>query len=380
MLRNRILSVFFLIFCLSCNAQYKKVPTNLDGNARIDAFRAHQFINIKESNKYVDITNYLPKNYSKNGNVDYTSYVQRAINENQFLKFPNFPILINNNGIRLKSNSKLAFQELSKILIIPTHLGAYQGLLVENIFNVEIINPNIVGERKYHIGSKGEWGMGILIRNSKNITISGAIIENCWGDGIYVGATGSKFSEDIKISNSKLDYNRRNGISIVSGKAITISDVLISNTQGTSPGFGIDLEPNNHDDILEEIKIINYISFNNNVGLGIVLDNIIGDKKKNINISCFKITDKYSNSAIELFVDRGYRKYSENNIYGDIEISNVNGFNNRNVIVLHKSRKSNINLSVKEVIISRSDTSRKLNSTELNLFRKNIKSGIKTEF
>ncbi len=46
----------------------------------------------------------LPVGYVKNGTVDYTSYIQTAINNNSNLVFPAFPILINDKGLNIGSN------------------------------------------------------------------------------------------------------------------------------------------------------------------------------------------------------------------------------------------------------------------------------------
>src|SRR6476660_8447368 len=41
-----------------------------------------------------NITKSLPSGYVKNGTIDYTKYVQAAINNNSVVVFPNFPILV----------------------------------------------------------------------------------------------------------------------------------------------------------------------------------------------------------------------------------------------------------------------------------------------
>src|SRR5690554_2330265 len=59
---------------------------------------------LNEFMEYPAIEDYLPSNYVEDGTRDYTSYVQQAINENQNVRFPDFPILINDTGIFLRSN------------------------------------------------------------------------------------------------------------------------------------------------------------------------------------------------------------------------------------------------------------------------------------
>ena len=38
-----------------------------------------------------------------------------------------------------------------------------------------------------HTGNTGEWGHGIAVFGSTNVTIENVDISQCWGDGIYLG-------------------------------------------------------------------------------------------------------------------------------------------------------------------------------------------------
>src|SRR5690606_6028763 len=58
---------------------------------------------------FFDITKALPQGYVRDGSIDYTEYVQSAVDKYRHVKLPNFPILINNKGIRLVSNSVVFF-------------------------------------------------------------------------------------------------------------------------------------------------------------------------------------------------------------------------------------------------------------------------------
>jgi parallel beta-helix repeat protein len=100
-----------------------------------------------------------------------------------------------------------------------------------------------MGDRTTHTGTSGEWGMGIYIgANSSNVTVQNVTINNCWGDGIYVYTTVSP--SNIAINNILSDNNRRQGLSIINVDGITVTNSTFSNTQGTGPECGIDLEPN----------------------------------------------------------------------------------------------------------------------------------------
>lgn len=211
--------------------------------------------------------NYLPKNFSKKGNVDYTTYVQEMIDKNSVVVLPNFPILINDGGIRIKSNRKIVFQEKSKLILKPSAKSNYDLLKIINAENIEIINPNLEGDRYTHLSTKGEWGMGIKIQGGKNINIIGGEINTFYGDGIYITRSKQSLSDNIKIKNVSFSQNRRNGISVISGLNVVIENCNFYNTNGTKPMAAIDIEPNSKDDIVNNIVIKRILSRNNGVGI-----------------------------------------------------------------------------------------------------------------
>src|ERR1700758_4716525 len=47
------------------------------------------------------ITSSLPANYVKNGSVDYTSFIQGALDKYSKVIFPDFPVLINESGLTI---------------------------------------------------------------------------------------------------------------------------------------------------------------------------------------------------------------------------------------------------------------------------------------
>ncbi|HDR7507897.1 hypothetical protein [Bacillus toyonensis] len=79
---------------------------------------------------------------------------------------------------------------LSKNAILKsktTNVVEYSIITVKDVSNIELINPNVIGDRDTHIGTTGEWGHGINIQGSSNITIQNPNISKYWGDGIYIG-------------------------------------------------------------------------------------------------------------------------------------------------------------------------------------------------
>lgn len=337
----RIQISFFVIFLISVTAAcsqrtYKNIPQSLiplknESNVK-------SAIALNESS--FDLTAFLPRNYVKDASIDYTSYLQKGIDANKNVLFPNFPVRINDKGLTLKSNSIVSFQKNSKIILSSSNKETYEILRLHNIKNVVIIDPVITGERKTHKGTSGQWGMGIAVRSSSNITIVNPIISQCWGDGIYIGPLVEKVNgkgkslgpcDGVKVLGGIIDDNRRNGISIVSGRNININNTLIANTMGTSPKAGIDVEPSSSIASAQNIKIENITTYNN-AGGGIILSlKALAQKKKNPNADTVSITvnnqkDYFSFSGLRV---AGYGSNNSGNKYsnliqlrGDITISN----------------------------------------------------------
>ena len=123
--------------------------------------------------------------------------------------------------------------------------------------NTRISNLTIIGERNEHVGTSGEWGMGIHLSNSNYAHIENVTVKNCWGDGIYIGSENSKTGENgcanVTITNCIIDNNRRNGITVINCDKFVIDGCTISNTNGTNPQSGVDIERNFDNEITEGI-------------------------------------------------------------------------------------------------------------------------------
>lgn len=211
--------------------------------------------------KYINLLDYLPHDYVKDASQDYTNIIQDVLNRNRNVKFPGFPLLINEEGLTINSNSNIYFENNSQLILQPNALERYEILRLHNVNNVEIINPFIVGDKDLHRSSKGQWGMGIAIRGaSENIGIYNAYISDCWGDGIYIGHLRKIAPNNIRIKNATINNTYRNGISITTGKNIEISNTLISNINYN----GIKIEPSNSDATFVNIVLNNVHTFNNN--------------------------------------------------------------------------------------------------------------------
>jgi hypothetical protein len=242
----------------------------------------------------------LPTGYKTDGSMDYTSYLQSALDKYSKIIFPAFPILISDKGLTLHNGQKIYFKKGSKLILSPSHQGSYQILRIHDVSHISLYGLFIQGDKYNHFDNKGEWGMGISIRGANDITISSAKIEKCWGDGIYIGGTTThSFSSELNLRYITCNDNRRNGISVISARNLTFQSPVLSNTSGTPPMCGLDLEPNNNSDVLDGIKILDAVTSNNQYGISFYLTPLNGTNPQTTNISILNHRDEGSKWAMQ---------------------------------------------------------------------------------
>ncbi len=132
--------------------------------------------------------------------------------------------------------------------------GTGSRMLNVNAQNVTIIGAGAVTS-VFHM-RKAEYTSGesrhcLDIENASNVTVSGISCNDSGGDGAYVRA-----STNITIEDSIFNNNRRQGSSIT-GQVNHIYYLRdhFTNTNGTAPQSGIDIEPNAPGDYLLDINI-----------------------------------------------------------------------------------------------------------------------------
>jgi parallel beta-helix repeat protein len=150
-------------------------------------------------------------------------------------------------SINLRSNTHLQMTAAATLSALPNDLERSYVLKVWRADNVQITGGRIVGERAGHRGTTGEWGYGINIQASNNVSVVGTQVSDCWGDGIWIGGLGRRASVTVS-TQVTLDHvvstnNRRQGLSIGPVRGVTVMHSTFSNTHGTKPQAGIDIEP-----------------------------------------------------------------------------------------------------------------------------------------
>jgi len=220
------------------------------------------------------------------GIADDTKAIQQAIDEAAKVKkmviVPSGIYLVEAvESVRLQSGVTLQLAKTAVFKAIPNKSERYAVMSIENVHDVTVIGGTIQGERKRHIGTTGEWGTGIEISGSTNITIQGTACNDCWGDGFYIGNEsfigddnmGKRLAipESVKLVDVRANNNRRQGISVISGRNLAIIRPLLANTKGTNPESGLDIEPNDPADLLENIVVSDAVT-KGNAGAGILIN------------------------------------------------------------------------------------------------------------
>ena len=148
-------------------------------------------------------------------------------------------------SIIMRSHVRLQLSLGAKLVAIPNSSQRSFVIKATKVNNIEISGGAIVGERAKHRGSSGEWGMGIEILGSQKVYLHDLKISDCWGDGLYIGGAGHVRlpSTDVTLNHVSSTNNRRQGLSFGPVNRAYVVNSTFSNTHGTKPEAGIDIEP-----------------------------------------------------------------------------------------------------------------------------------------
>ncbi|WP_262248515.1 right-handed parallel beta-helix repeat-containing protein [Parapedobacter soli] len=219
-------------------------------------------------------------------------------------------------GIGLKDGITLRLDPAAVLKAIPNAANHYSIVRVWDVSRVKVTGGTILGERNEHTGTTGEYGMGIDIRNSDSVTVQDVLIKYCWGDGIYVSGE-TVGCRDVLIDNVTCDSNRRQGISVENIDGFVLRNSVLSNTIGTAPQSGIDIEPYLSTQSVRNV-LITGTSFLKNRGKGLTIFAAYGEVSDVRVENC--IADSNYNAGIQL--NSGAPMPGEKNLQR-VSISNV---------------------------------------------------------
>lgn len=255
--------------------------------------------------------------------TDITDILNKKINSTNTVVIPKGRFKIDAvKSIVLKDNISIRLDPKTYLEVIPNKEKNYQVFRIHNVKNINISGGNLIGDKYSHLDSKGEWGMGVEIKDSQNINISNMNIDKMWGDAIYIGTNGKNSNYNINLSNIKMNDNRRQGVSIISINKLNAYDIFIGGTSGTLPSAGIDIEPNNNKNILKNLHFKNVVT-QNNQGTG--FNTYFGHAKNYSYPIQIKIENHRDIGSKHGFYSEGFTEKTN----GYIMLNNVNYSNNK---------------------------------------------------
>lgn len=259
-----------------------------------------------------------------NGNDDNTALMQQAID-----KAEGAILIIDGNAqsyrcsqLTLKSNSIYYCEENTVIKAVDTWIDSSRWQeplidirLVNNVKwygNGALITMNkpatLITEHAHCMGTRG----------ATNVYVENMVLMNASGDGFYIDQYNddktNKPSSNVTLKGTKCDGNGRNGISVVSGYDILIEGCTLTNTKGTAPQAGIDVEAELRSPKMTNISIRD-CNFSNNGFSGFIFAG--GSSNPATEQSVYLDNCKFIEEPTALYVN-GIRDNSQ----GEVVISN----------------------------------------------------------
>ena len=175
--------------------------------------------------------------------------------------------------IKLASNQNIIFEP--GVVVIAKE-GVFKGTF-EQLFSASALsNITLQGygaalrmrkdDYKSSRYTKSEHRHAVQFLGCNNISIIGLRLESSGGDGIYLGSTRDERRlpcKNVLIKDCICDNNYRQGISVTSVNKLRVENCVLSNTSGTMPASGIDLEPDNSAGMLVNVVIRDCIATDN---------------------------------------------------------------------------------------------------------------------
>lgn len=190
-----------------------------------------------------------------------------------------------NDGALLLLSSNTTLKNASSISISGNNYTSYNIIRIKGKENVTVTGGELhgdVGKHSYSLTNSSQWGHGINIHSSSNVSITDIVITHCIGDGVAVSGSKATFigdyshaSHDIVLSHVITRYNRRQGLSIIYASDVKVEDCVFSDTgviEKHSPSAGIDIEPNTAAPYYQAVRnvTIRNCTLDRNVGFGIL--------------------------------------------------------------------------------------------------------------
>ena len=176
---------------------------------------------------------------------------------------------------------------------LPNVFGQFDSLIrLRDRSNVTILGYGatlIMNKQEYIDLADSEFRHGVDLNSAINIWIEGLTIRDSGGDGIsisksFAANSPQNYSENITIKNCVSNNNYRQGLAIISAKDVDVLYCEFSDTSGTLPEDGIDIEPFEPDQRIENILIKGCRIINNNGNAIQVAMEFMDDSSQDISV------------------------------------------------------------------------------------------------
>jgi hypothetical protein len=181
------------------------------------------------------------------------------------ISFPDNSKVLLDSGVTITANS--GFAPLDKMLNIKSQNVIIQGAGATGVI-FKMRKSEYAAE---HARDGSEYRHCLDIEGASNVSISGISCNQSGGDGLYIGyGTQDQPSQNVTVVDSIFDQNFRQGFSLISGRHIFIYRCHFTNTSGTNPQSGMDIEPNTAAGVLSDVHVEDSFS-TGNAGPGVIL-------------------------------------------------------------------------------------------------------------
>lgn len=207
------------------------------------------------------------------GKTDDTKALQKALNHGGKLYVPKGIYLVSattaktiaektkrvvlTNGLKLRSHTTLVLNDHATLKVIANDAFSSTLLNATNVSDIQIYGGRLQGDRTTHQVKHtysfhgephyaGETGWGILLNGAHKVKVAHVRLDHFWGDGIDLltsNAKNAQTNRHIQLKHLTIDHNRRTGIAVESAVDVDIAFNRISDTSGTAPSAGVNLEP-----------------------------------------------------------------------------------------------------------------------------------------
>ena len=132
------------------------------------------------------------------GDTDVTDIIADSLQPGRRTTIPEGTWLISHDELVLPDNSELHLSAGAKLLVKATDAGGYAAVSLADATNAHVTGlGEIDGGRDSHIGTEGEWGHCVDVRDSDKCSVRGITVSNAWGDGVYIGGDDGAIRDEL---------------------------------------------------------------------------------------------------------------------------------------------------------------------------------------